>query len=134
MHLVKRFEHLLKVLPVLFAVGRVDHQQILILVKSVKIGIIHSTALFIGNHGVLTLFDFQAGGIIGKHVLQKIKGPRAGNDKTAHMRNVEKTRMVACCQMFLQNSALVLNRHIPAAKINHGRIQRQMAIVKNGSL
>ncbi len=88
-------------LPVLFTVGRVDYQQIFILVKSVKIRIIHSAAVFIGNHGVLALLHFQAGSIVGKHVLQKIKGLGAGNDKAPHMRNIEKTCLVACCQMLL---------------------------------
>ena len=48
----------------------------------------------------------------------------------AHMRNVEKSRMAACRQVFGNHARRVLHRHMPAAEINHFAAQFTMRVVE----
>ena len=107
--------------PVLFAVGRIDHQEVFPFDETVKIGIVHGAAGFIGDDRVLGSGGPQVErlDVVGEHVLEEWNGSGPPDDEPAHMRNVEEPRALARGQVFLHDPGRVLERHFPTAKIHH---------------
>ncbi|MPN54642.1 hypothetical protein SDC9_202314 [bioreactor metagenome] len=60
---VERFDLARQVRPVLFRVRRVDHEDIRVLNKAVKIRVVNRAAVFIRNDRVLRLIDLQRGDV-----------------------------------------------------------------------
>ena len=69
--------------------------------------------------------------VIGGDVLYQRKGLRAADYDFAHMADIEDTGVAANREM-LGDSARVLNRHIPAAKIDHFGPEGAMNFIEGG--
>ncbi len=116
--------------PVLFPVGCVDHQQVDILVKTVQIGIINGISVFIRDNGVLTLAHFKSTGIISQYLLEKWQGILPADDKTSHMRHIKESSTLPGNQMLLKHPFCILYRHVPTAEIHHCGIQFPVIVIK----
>ena len=81
----------LKVLPILFQVCGIHHQEILILIKAIEVCIVYRASLFIGNYGVLSHTGNKRSSIVGEHMLQEGKGVLSLNDEPPHVGYIEKT-------------------------------------------
>ncbi len=110
---------LMKMLPVLLCIGGVYHQEIVPLTELVKVGIIHQASACVGHQGILRLPGLEGFRVVGKHVLQKRNPSVAQDAEPTHMAYVEQPAVSAGRQMLLQNSGLVLHRHVPPAEIDH---------------
>ncbi|MPM59745.1 hypothetical protein SDC9_106591 [bioreactor metagenome] len=55
--------------PVLLGVGRVDHEDVGILIKAVEICVVHRAAGRVGNQRVLRLLHVQRGNVAREHML-----------------------------------------------------------------
>jgi hypothetical protein len=129
----KMRQFVLQMSPVFLSIGCIDHQQVAILEESVEVGIVHGTAGLIGNQGILTLAHVKCPGVVGEHVLQKIKCAGSGDDEPAHVGYVEKSGCAPCRQVLFENTVWILDRHIPAAEIHHLCAQFDMARIKYGA-
>lgn len=56
---------------ILLRVGGVHHQQIVVRLKHIEVGIVHGTAVLIGDDAVLRQTHIQCRHVAGQHVLQK---------------------------------------------------------------
>ena len=129
-HILEAGPQRLQMTPVLFPVGGIDHQEIGIFEKAVEIGVIHRTPLGVGQQGVLALARFQCGRVVGQSVLQKPEAFPAGNDKPAHMRDIEQTGPAPGGQVLLQDAAGILNGHRPAPEFDHLGFECDMMLIK----
>ena len=130
---------ILEMQPVFVPIGCIDHQQVFILLKSIKIGIIYSTPCFSGNEGVLgshilPTFRIKGNGcrIVGKNMLKERQCILSSDPKTAHMADVKQARLPAGVQMLRNDAVRVHERHLPAAEFHHFSVQGQVLIVKRG--
>ena len=120
----------LQVRPVLLAVGRVDHQQVLVLDETVQVGVVDHAARPVRDHRVLAEADVQRRRVVAQGVLQEGQGVRAADDETPHVRDVEQPGALAGRQVLLQD-ALELQRHLPAAELDQLGARRHVARVEH---
>ena len=52
----------------------INHQKVSVFFEPIEIGIVDGASLTVGYYGILTHTHIQCGGVIGKAVLQEIKG------------------------------------------------------------
>ena len=71
----------MEVLPVLDAVGGVDHQQVLVLDEAVEVGVVDGAAGGRGHDRVLRLQRIERLGVVGEHVLEEGHGAGAAKTK-----------------------------------------------------
>ena len=121
-----------QMIPVFFSIGCVDHQEVFGGIEPIEISIVNGTAGLIWNHRVLTLSNFQRGGVIRQNVLQEWQRLAAFDNKAPHVRYIEKARLPARGQMLMNNAVGILNRHLPAAEFHQLSAQLAMTIVENG--
>ena len=117
-------------LQVLVGIGGVDHQHIAVFLVHINIGIIHGAAGGIGDHAVLGTAGLNGCHIAGQDPLHEGQAFRALDDQTSHVGHVEDTALAAGGQMFGDNTGRVLDRHFPAAEINHLSACGQVCIVE----
>ena len=65
-------------------------------------------------------------------MLQERNRTGAANDESAHVGDVEESGRFPRGEMFLDDSGFVLNRHMPAAEVDHRRTERDMPVMQNG--
>ena len=90
--------------------------------------------MVVGDHRVLSETGVQSGGVVGEDVLQERERPGATDDKSTHVGDVEESGRFPCGKMFLHDSGSVLNRHVPAAKIDHRSAEGNVFLMQNGFL
>ncbi len=118
--------------PVLVAIRRVDDQHKVIAAQPIEVGIVHGAAMFVGDERILRLAGPECTGVIGQHVQQERLGTSPGYAKAAHVRDVEQPGLSARGEVFLDDAALVLDRHIPAAEFHHLGPMAHVPAVQNG--
>ena len=119
---------------ILFGVGGVDHQQIVVLLKPVEVGVVHGAAVFIGDDAVLGGVQIQRQHVAGQHILQESHTLRSFDQQTAHVGHVKQAAAAAGVKMLGHDAGGILHRHFPAAEIHHGGPCGHMDFVKLGAL
>ena len=108
-----------EVVPVLVAVGRVDDEEVLAVDEAVEVGVIDCAAGLGGHHRVLRLQQVEGFGVVGEHVLQEGRRAGAAQYEAAHVRDVEEAGAAAGGEVLGDDAARVLDRHVPAAEVDH---------------
>lgn len=119
---------------VLVGVGGVDDQQKPVFLILVQVSVVHSAAPLVGDDAVLGPSGNQSRRVAGQHFLQERQPVRALHNQTAHVGHIENATVPAIIQVLRHDSRGILNGHLPAAEIHHGRSCRHMGIVKRGAL
>ena len=114
---------------VLLGVGGVYHQQVVILLEHIQVGVVHGAAVFIGDDAVLGQAHIQGSHIAGEHMLQKSLALRALHQQPTHVRHIEKAAHLTGVQMLGNDAAGVLDGHFPSAEVHHFRTGGHMDIV-----
>ena len=124
-------ELIAEVVPIFGPVGRIDHQQIRILAVSVEPCVIDRETVFIRQDRVLAVAGLQGRDIAGQDPLEEIDRPAAPQQKPSHVRDIEQARRPPGLQMFLDNAAAILDRHLPSGEIHHLRPGGEVPIIQN---
>ena len=82
------------------------------------------------QRGVLRLAIDQFCRVVGSQPVNEGNRVRTAHVDLAHVRDVEQTGMSARAEMFSHCPRRVLDRHVPAAKLNHAPAQAAMRAVK----
>ena len=127
-------QSLAQVNEVLVGVGGVHHQQVVILLKHIEVGIVHGAAVFIGDDAVLGQAHIQCRHIAGQHMLQICLAVRTFDEQTAHVGHIEQAAHLTGVQMLGDNAAGVLDRHFPSAEVHQLRAGGYMDIIQLGTL
>ena len=115
---------------ILIGVGRIYHEQELILFKPVQIRVVYCAPILIGYYAILRLVKLKAGNVAGEHMLQKLQPFSPLYKQPAHMGYVKKAACMARVQMLSDYAAWVLHGHFPPAKVHHACARRNVRIVK----
>jgi hypothetical protein len=99
-------------------------------VEAVQVGVVHRPAGLGGHDGVLRLEQVERLGVVGEHVLQEGQGARAAQREAPHVRHVDEPCAAARREVLGDDAGGVLDRHLPAAEVDHLRAKRDVAIVK----
>ncbi len=123
-------------LPVLLAVGGVDHQEIFILDEVIEKRVINGPTGFVGDDCVLCtpLSDVEGFSVIGQNMLKELHCPCAAHDESAHVGDIEEPCPLPGGQVLLHNAPSVPQRHLPACEFHHLGVQGHVSFVENGSL
>ncbi len=105
--------------PVFLPVGRVDHQQVLVLDEAVEVGVVDRAAGSRGNERVLGLAYLQSGGIVAQNMLQEGKRTRAADGEAPHVGDVEQAGGAPRGQVLGDHSGGIHEGHVPAAEVHH---------------
>ena len=108
---------------------RVDDDQVVVVRKFMHHHIVNKRPIRIQHRRVLCLPNGQLRRIIHAELLHRSQRPRSPQLNIAHMRNVEDAYTRAHGHM-LGDQARILDRHIPAAKIDHLGLCRTMHSVQ----
>ena len=109
-----------QVSQVLFGVGGVDHQQEIVLLEHIEIGVVDGVAVLVGDDAVLGGVQLQGQNVAGQDVLQELDPVRTFDQQTAHVGHVEQAAVAAGVQMLGNDAGGVLDGHFPAAEVHHG--------------
>ncbi len=122
-------------IPVFIAIDSIDHEQIFIFDKAIKIRVVYCPAGFGGNERVLSPCnpDVKGFSVVAQDVLKKSQCPGTTDDESAHVRDVKKPGPLAGSQMLVHDAGGIENRHLPAAKFHHLRARGHVLVVYNGS-
>lgn len=117
--------------PVLVAIGGIDHHQKLI-GDVVDEDVIHNPAIGLTEQAIARLPDGNGGHVAGNDVLEERHSVGAANHKAAHMANVKQAGTLPHRVVLLDDPA-ILDRHLPAAELNHPRAGGAMGIEERGT-
>jgi hypothetical protein len=127
----KKGRHLLKMPPIGLPVGGIDHQKVFIRREAVEIGVVEGAPMTVGDHRVMCKTGIQGGGVVGKDVLQERERPGTADDETTHVGYVEDPGPLPRREMFFHNAGSILERHMPAAEIDHRRAKGDVLFMQN---
>lgn len=99
---------------------------------SVEIGVVEGAPMVVGDHRVLRKAGVQGSRVVRKDVLQEGERPRAADDKSPHVGDVEEAGRFPCGEVLLHDPGAVLERHVQAAEIDHRGAERNMLVVQDG--
>jgi hypothetical protein len=117
---------------ILGASGGVNHQPEVRLVKEVHDQVVDDATALVQHARVQRLAgDLQLVDAVGQQVAQKFAGARAMQIDHRHVRDVEHAGVAPHGVMFLDLRA-VIDRHVPAAEVDHARAERAMGGVEYG--
>ena len=119
---------------ILLCVGGVHHQQIVVRLKHIEVGIVHGAAVLIGDDAVLCQTHIQCRHVAGQHVLQKGLTLRTLNEQSSHVGHIEQTAHLPGIQVLGNNAGGVLNGHLPSAEVHHFRTGGHMDVIQLGTL
>ena len=134
LHVGEPGEVVVEVLPVLDPVGGIDHEEVRRHVEAVEVGIVHGAARGSGHDGVLRLQRVERLGVVGEHVLEKGHGAGAAKDEASHVADVEEAGSAACREVLVDDARRVLDRHVPAAEVDHAGAERHVTVVEGSAL
>ncbi|MNE30390.1 hypothetical protein D3C80_1239010 [compost metagenome] len=118
---------------VLVAGGGVDHQAIAA-GGAVDDQVVDHPALGIQHDAVQRLPQLgQARHIVGQHPAQILSGLHAGDIDHSHVRDIEDPAVAAHLMMLL-DLRTVVQRHVPAAEVDHLGAKRHVQVVEGGAL
>ena len=123
---------LLQVCPVLFRVGGVDHQHEPLFLEQIEVSVVNGAALFVGDDAVLSHVQFQGADVAGQHVLQKLHPLGAFDQEASHVGHVKEAAHLTGVKVFGDDAGGVLDGHLPAAEIHHGRARCHVDVVQLG--
>ena len=106
------------VVPVLFDVGSIDHQQVGLGVDAIDQQVVHDTATSVGHAGVLHLAVHEFRHVVGRDALQQGEGLGALDPDLPHVAHVEHARTLAHGQVFVVD-ARELDGHVVARELGH---------------
>ena len=119
--------------PVLFNVSGVDDKEIPALLKTIEVCVVNGIAVDVGDDAVLRLIEVECKDVAGQDMLQKRDHVPAFDVDAAHMGNVEDAAVPAAVEMLGYDAVGVLDRHIPAAEVDHDRAGVEMCLIEYGS-
>lgn len=117
-HIVEILPMGLKMVPIFFPVGGVDDEKVVLLFKTVEIGVVDGSSVFVGDDGVLRFSDVQGGGVVCENVLQKGQGILSAYEKASHVGYVEQAGPFSGGQVFSHDPRLILDGHFPAGEFH----------------
>ena len=74
----------------------------------------------------------EGGGVIGQNVLEEIQGPGATNNESAHMGDIKKAGSLTSLEVLLDDSARIVQRHLPAGKVHHLCTEAGVPVIQDG--
>jgi len=80
--------------------------------------------------GVLSLAVDDLGYVVRRDAIHESDRVGAAHVDLAHMRDVEKAGVGACAQVFFDCSGGILDRHVPAAEVDHAAAQLPVSIIE----
>src|SRR5687767_1098321 len=105
-------------LEVFLLVTRVYADEKMVVGDFVDQDVIHKTAMFVEQPRILDLAYLKARGGVRRRPIGQFGGLGPTNVDLAHVAYVEQARPLPYRLMLIQNSR-ILDRHIPAAEIDH---------------
>ena len=118
-------------IKVRFAAGRVDAQEIVLLLHPMNEQIIHQSPSFIHQPGILRLVDPEAGDIIAGKLLQQGQGDCSLDLNFSHVAHIEEAD-ARPHRHVLGNNAAVFQRHIPPPELDHAGAHLAVGLVQSG--
>ena len=115
---------------VLIDVAGVDDEEILPVFKAVEICVVDRSARFVRDDAVLRLTHVQREHVARQDMLQKRDLILTGHIDAAHVGHVEDRAVLAAVQMLCNDSLRILDRHFPAAEIDHRGLCVQMCLIQ----
>ena len=92
--------------------------------EAVQVGVVDGAAGGGGHDRVLRLQRVERLGVVGEHVLQERHGAGAAEDEAPHVGDVEESGAAARGQVLGDDARGVLDRHVPAAEVDHAGAER----------
>ena len=126
---VLRFVH--QVCPVLVDVAGVDDEEVLAFFKAVQVRVVDGVAVRVRDDAVLRLVEVERKHVAGKHMLQERHLIGAFDVDPSHVGYVEDAAVTAAVEMLRDDAFGILDGHIPAAEVDHGRACVKMCLVQN---
>ena len=111
----------------------VDNQHVAIFSQVINKQVINRVAVGQAELGIERLAYGETGDIIGDEILQESERARSFGLKFAHVTDVEEACAGAYSFVLLQDTA-ILDRHLPAAKLDHLRAEFEVGGVKRCAL
>ena len=112
--------------PVLVDVAGVDDEEVLTLFKAVQVRVVNGVAVRVWDDAVLCLVEVERKHVAGKHMLQKRYLIGTFDVDTSHVGHVKDAAV-----MLRDDTFGILDGHIPAAEVDHGRACVKMCLVQN---
>ena len=126
---VFRFVH--QVRPVLVDVAGVDDEEVLALFKAVQVRVVNGVAVRVRDDAVLRLVEVERKHVAGQNMLQERHLIGAFDVDPSHVGYVEDAAVTAAVEMLCDDAFGILDGHIPAAEVDHGRACVKMCLVQN---
>ena len=101
----------------------------MLVVKPVDNQIVDRAAVFITQAAVAHLSMFQIGNLVGQQMIEKSGRFRAFDEKFAHVRYVEQSRLFTNGLMFFQNAGWILDGQPGVGKFNELALVALMKVV-----
>ena len=114
---------------ILLGVGGIHHQQVVVLLEHVEVGVIHGAAVLVGDDTVLGQAHIQRRNVAGQHMLQKFLALGPLDEQAAHVGHIEQAAHLTGIQVLGDDAAGVLDGHFPSAEVHHLGTGRYMDIV-----
>ena len=113
------------VLVILVLIGRVHAQEEMIVGDLVDQDVVDETAVLVEQPGIVRLADLQLRGGVGRDVIDQLQRFRPANFDLAHVADVEQAHALAHGVVLIDDAGVV-DRHVPAAEIDHLRAHSAM--------
>ena len=126
---VLRFVH--QVRPVLVDVAGVDDEEVLALFKAVQVRVVDGVSVRVRDDAVLRLVEVERKHVAGKHMLQERYLIGTFDVDPSHVGHVKDAAVTAAVEMLRDDAFGILDGHIPAAEVDHGRACVKMCLVQN---
>ena len=126
---VFRFVH--QVRPVLVDVAGVDDEEVLAFFKAVQVRVVDGVSVCVRDDAVLRLVEVERKHVAGKHMLQERHLIGTFDVDPSHVGHVKDAAVTAAVEMLCDDAFGILDGHIPAAEVDHGRACVEMCLVQN---